>query len=82
MVLVFTGNGRRRVGTFSQELSTTPNRCYILKSTTGTNARRIAVQMGGVLQYKWEVCRGICLSSRLRSQEGRAIQMGGALRYK
>ena len=38
---------------------------------------RTAVQMGGVLQYKWEVYCWVSLSSRLRSQEGPAIQMGG-----
>ena len=36
--------------------------------------------MGGVLQYKWEVY--CSLSSRIRSQEGTAIQMGGVLPYK
>ena len=34
--------------------------------------------MGGVLQYKWEVYCCVSLSLRLRSQEGPAIQMGGA----
>ena len=33
--------------------------------------------MGGLLQYKWEVYCLVSLSSRLRSQEGTAIQMGG-----
>ena len=47
-----------------------------------TNGRRTAVQMGGVLQYKWEVYCWVSLSSRLRSQEGPAIQMGGVLPYK
>ena len=37
--------------------------------------------MGGVLQYKWELYCWVSLSSRLRSQEGPAIQMGGALPY-
>ena len=36
-----------------------------------TNGRRTAIQMGGV-----------SLSSKLRSQEGPAIQMGGILPYK
>ena len=47
-----------------------------------TNGRRTAVQMGGVLQYKWEVYWWVSLSSRLRSQERPAIQMGGVLPYK
>ena len=45
-----------------------------------TNGRRTAVQMGGVLQYKWEVYCWVSLSSRLRSQEGPAIQMGAYCR--
>ena len=47
---------------------------YFLKST--------AVQMGGVLQYKWERYCWPSLSSKLRSQEGTAIHMGGVLQYK
>ena len=47
-----------------------------------TNGRRTAVQMGGALQYKWEVYCWASLSSKLRSQEGTAIQMGGVLPYK
>ena len=43
---------------------------------------RTAVQMGGVLQYKWEAYCGVSLSSKLRSQESTAIQMGGVLPYK
>ena len=39
-----------------------------------TNGRRTAVQMGGVLR--------VSLSSKLRSQESAAIQMGGVLPYK
>ena len=39
-----------------------------------TNGRRTAVQMGSVLQCKWD--------SRPRSQEGTTIQMGGVLLYK
>ena len=38
--------------------------------------------MGGVLQYKWEVYCWVSLSSRLRSQEGTAIQIGRVLPYK
>ena len=48
--------------------------------------------MGGILPYKWEVhCNAkflwevycwASLSSRLRSQEGTAIQMGGVLPHK
>ena len=45
------------------------------------HGRRAAVQMGGVLQYKWEVYCWVSLSSKLRSQEGTAIQMGGVLPY-
>ena len=37
--------------------------------------------MGGVLQYKWEFYCWVSLSSRLRSQEGTAIQMGDVLPY-
>ena len=32
-----------------------PNPLMLAQSTAGTNGRRIAVQIGGVLQYKWEV---------------------------
>ena len=60
----------------SQELSGVRNPQCFLKST--------AVQMGGVLpykweaylQYKWEVYCWASPSSKLRSQEGPAIQMG------
>ena len=38
--------------------------------------------MGGLLPYKWEAYCWVSLSSRLRSQEGPAIQMGGVLPYK
>ena len=55
-----------------RELSGDPNPQYFLKNT--------AIQMGGVLPYKWEIY--FSLSSRLRSQEGTAIQMGGVLPYK
>ena len=47
-----------------------------------TNGGRTAVQMGGVLQYKWEAYCRDSLSSKLRSQESTAIQMGGVLPYK
>ena len=39
-------------------------------------------QLGGVLQYKLAVHCGVSLSSKLRSQQGAALQMGGVLRYK
>ena len=42
-----------------------------------TNGRRTAVAMGGVLQYKWEVYCRVSLSSKLKSQESTAVQMGG-----
>ena len=48
----------------------------------GTNGRRIAVQIGGVLQYKLEVYCGVSLSPKLRSQQGTALQMRGVLRCK
>ena len=37
------------------------------------------MHMGGVLRYKWEVYCSVSLffSSRLRSQQGTALQMGG-----
>ena len=74
-----------------QELSSTPNPWYFLKSIKVS-----PVQMGGVLRYKWEAhcganrrciqyyC-GVSLSSRLGSQRGTALQMeggGGVLRCK
>ena len=43
---------------------------------------RIISKMGDVLQYKWELYCWVPLSSRLRRQEGTAIQMGGVLPYK
>ena len=43
---------------------------------------RTAVQMGGVLQYKWVAYCRVSLSSKLKSQENTAIQMGGVLPYK
>ena len=66
----------------SEELSGTPNHWYFLKSFAGTHGRRTAVRIGGVLQYKLEVCCGVSLSSRLRSQQGTALQMGVVLQYK
>ena len=57
-----------------QELSGDPNPQYFLKS--------IAIQMGGVLQYRWEVYCWASLPSRIRREEGTAIQMGGVLPYK
>ena len=48
-----------------QELSGTPNPWCFLKSIAGTNGRRTAVQMGGVLQYKLEVHCGVSLSPKL-----------------
>ena len=59
---------------FFRNFPVTPTPEYFPKST--------AVQMGGVLPYKWEVYCWVSLSSRLRSQEGPAIQMGGVLPYK
>ena len=47
-----------------------------------TNGGRTAVQMGGVLQYKWEAYCRVSLSSKHRSQESAAIQMGSVLPYK
>ena len=47
-----------------------------------TNGGGTAVQMGGVLQYKWEAYCRVSLSSKLRSQQSTVIQMGGVLPYK
>ena len=55
-----------------------PHPWYFVKSITGTNGRRTAVQMGGVLQYNLEVYCCVSLSSRLRRQQGTALAMGGA----
>ena len=49
-----------------------------------------AIQMGGVLQYKWEACcdtngkstDSISLSLENRGTGSTAIQMGGVLQYK
>ena len=68
-------------GQRSRELSGTPNHCYFLKSIASTNlkaycstnTRRTAVQTGGVL-------RRCPFSSKLRSQQGAALQMRGILR--
>ena len=54
-----------------------------------TNGRRIAIQMGGVLRYKWEpYCDtngrstdNISLSLERRSTGSTAIQIGGVLQY-
>ena len=63
-----------------QKRSGDPNPQYFSKSTAcRTNGGRTAVQMGGVLQYKWEAYCRVSLSSKLRSQESTAIQMGGVL---
>ena len=44
-----------------------------------TNGRRTAVQMGGVLQYKWEVYCWVSLSSRLRRLSGSWSSSRGSL---
>ena len=66
----------------NQKRSGDPNPQYFSKSSGDTNGGRTAVQMGGVLLYKWEAYCGVSLSSKLRSQERTAIQMGGVLPYK
>ena len=43
---------------------------------------RTAVQIGSVPQYKLEMYCCISLSSRLRSQQDTALQMGGVRRYR
>ena len=61
----------------------TPTPKYFSKSTAVQVGGRTAVQMGGVLQYKREAYCRVSLSSKLRSQESTAIQMGYAvLPYK
>ena len=55
---------------------------WMAKTIAGTNGTRVAVQIGGVLQYKLVVYCGVSLSPKLRSQQGTALQMGGVLRYK
>ena len=60
--------------------SGTPNPWYLLNSIAGTNGRRTAVQIGGVLRL--EVYCGVSLSPKFRSRQGAALQMGGVLRYK
>ena len=47
-----------------------------------TNARRIAIQMGGILRYKWEEYWSISLSWEPSGSESCAIQTGGLLQYK
>ena len=49
-------------------------RRYKWEAYCGTNRRRIAVQIGGVLR-RFPI-------SNFRSQQGTALQMGGVLRYK
>ena len=66
------------VNRIAQEFFGTPNHSDSLKSIVGTTGRRTAVQIGGVLQYKLEVCCGISL----RSQQGTSLQIGGVQRYK
>ena len=46
------------------------------------NGGRAAAHVGGVLQYRWEMYCWASISSRLRTQEGTAIQMKGVLPYK
>ena len=58
-------------------VSRTPNPWYFLKSNAGTNKRRTAVQIGGALHYKLEFYCVVSLSSRLRSQDCTALQLGG-----
>ena len=65
-----------------QELSRTPNPWYFLKRIAGTNGRRTAVQIGGVLQRRLEVYCGDFLTPKLRRRRGTALQMEGVLRYK
>ena len=60
----------------------TPTPRIFFEKYCRTNGGRTAVQMGGVLQYKWEAYCRVSLSSKLRSQESTAIQMGGVLPYK
>ena len=47
-----------------------------------TNGRRIAMQMGSVLRYKWEEYWSLSLSWELSGSESTAIQIGGVLQYK
>ena len=67
---------------FSSGILRWPQPPVFSQKSCRTNGRRTAVQMGGVLQYKWEVYCWVALSSRLRRQEGTAIQMGNVLPYK
>ena len=46
------------------------------------NERRIAIQMGGVLQYKCEEYWSISLFWELSGTDSTAIQIGGVLQYK
>ena len=62
----------------------------IFQKYCDTNGRRIAIQMGGVLQYKWEAycdtngrsADSISLSSERRGTKSNAVQIGGVLQYK
>ena len=56
--------------------SGTPNRWYFLKSIAGTNGRRIAVQIGGVLQYKLGVYCGFSLSPKPEASEAQRYKWG------
>ena len=58
-----------------QKRSGDPNPYYFSKSTAVQMGGRTAVQMGGVLRYKWEAYCRVSLSSKLSSQESTAIQM-------
>ena len=55
-----------------------PQSLVLSKNYCRTNGRRAAV-LGGTLQYTWEVW--VSLSSRLRSQEGTAIQVADVLLF-
>ena len=76
------GGGGQIENVINQKRSGDPNPQYFFKKYCRTNGGRTAVQMGGVLQYKWEAYCRASLSSKLRSQESTAIQMGGVLPYK
>ena len=77
MLLLFPPKTKlERVQSFTRQISVTqelsgPQPPVVSQKYCRTNERRTAVQMGGVLQYCW-----VSLASRLRSQEGPAIQMG------
>ena len=78
------GANRASKGPFFRNFPETPTPSTFPKYCRG-NGRRTAIQMGGVLQYKWEVYCWVSLSSKEskpRSQEGTAIRMGGVLPCK